>query len=115
MIHFFIFEGIEDLCTKRDELQRQILVEEDEKSKLQNDIRILTEKLAKVNESLAKKISSRNEYDKMIADTETAYMKVHFCNIFVSACHPLYHVIFQQKRLPFFVSVVFDFIGSFWL
>lgn len=67
---------IEDLCTKRDELQSQILFEEEEKSKLQNDIRILTEKLAKVNESLAKKISSRNEYDKMISDTETAYMKI---------------------------------------
>eukprot|EP00794_Sanderia_malayensis_P019180 gene19180-21102_t len=67
---------IEDLCTKRDELQRQILTEEEEKAKLQNDIRILTEKLAKVNENLAKKISSRNEYDKTIAETESAYMKI---------------------------------------
>ncbi|XP_065065149.1 microtubule nucleation factor SSNA1-like [Rhopilema esculentum] len=67
---------IEDLCTKRDEVQRQILAEEEEKAKLQNDIRILTEKLAKVNESLAKKISSRNEYDKTIAETESAYMRI---------------------------------------
>ncbi len=57
-------------------MQRQILSEEEEKGKLQNDIRILTEKLAKVNESLAKKISSRNDYDKTIAETEAAYMKV---------------------------------------
>lgn len=68
---------MEDLCTKRDELQRQILGEEDEKAKLQNDIRILTERLAKLNESLAKKISSRNDYDKTIAETESAYMKVN--------------------------------------
>ena len=72
----FFFIGIEDLCTKRDELQKQILNEEEEKSKIQNDIRILSERLAKINESLAKKIASRNEYDKTIAETEAAYMKV---------------------------------------
>ena len=64
------------MCTKRDELQRQILVEEEEKHKLQNDIRVLSEKMAKVNESLAKKISARNEFDKTIAETEAAYMKI---------------------------------------
>lgn len=69
-------QGIEDLCTKRDELQKQILNEEEEKEKIQNDIRILSERLAKINESLAKKIASRNEYDKTIAETEAAYMKV---------------------------------------
>lgn len=70
------FLGIEDLCTKRDELQKQILNEEEEKTKIQNDIRILSERLAKINESLAKKIASRNEYDKTISETEAAYMKV---------------------------------------
>lgn len=50
--------------------------EEEEKGKIQNDIRILSERLAKINESLAKKIASRNEYDKTIAETEAAYMKV---------------------------------------
>ncbi|KAK2143519.1 hypothetical protein LSH36_834g00048 [Paralvinella palmiformis] len=67
---------IEDLCTKRDELQKQILDEEEEKRKVQNDIRILTEKLAKINESLSKKMASRNEFDKTIAETEAAYMKI---------------------------------------
>ena len=75
-ISSFFFQGIEDLCTKRDELQKQILNEEEEKAKIQNDIRILTEKLSKVNESLSRKIASRNEYDKTIAETEAAYMKV---------------------------------------
>ena len=67
--------GIEDLCTRRDELQKQILDEEEEKNKLQNDIRILTERLAKVNESLSKKIASRAEFDRTIAETEAAYTK----------------------------------------
>lgn len=78
--HFLshVIVGIEDLCTKRDELQKQIINEEEEKSKIQNDIRILSERLAKINESLAKKIASRNEYDKTISETEAAYMKVGF-------------------------------------
>ncbi|XP_046367434.1 microtubule nucleation factor SSNA1-like [Haliotis cracherodii] len=67
---------IEDLCGKRDELHKHILQEEEEKQKLQNDMRILSERLAKVNESLAKKMASRNEFDKTIAETETAYMKI---------------------------------------
>jgi Sjoegren syndrome nuclear autoantigen 1 len=68
--------GIEDLCAKRDDLNKSILLEEEEKSKIQNDIRILTERLSKVNESLSKKLASRNEFDKTIAETEAAYMKV---------------------------------------
>ena len=63
------------MCAKRDELHKQILDEEEEKRKLQNDIRILTERLAKVNQSLANKVASRNEFDKTIAETEAAYMK----------------------------------------
>ena len=66
---------IEDLCTKRDELQRQIVLEEEEKSKIQNDLRILTERLARINESLAKKMALRNDYDRTISETEAAYVK----------------------------------------
>ena len=68
--------GIEDLCSKRDELHKQILQEEEEKQKIQNDLRILTERISQVNESLARKIAMRNDYDKTIAETENAYKKV---------------------------------------
>ncbi|XP_066918030.1 microtubule nucleation factor SSNA1-like [Clytia hemisphaerica] len=67
---------IEDLCTKRDELHRQIVSEEEEKTKIQNDIRILTERLAKVTESLSKKYAAQNDYDRTISETEAAYMKI---------------------------------------
>ncbi|CAN2391293.1 syndrome nuclear autoantigen 1, partial [Pristimantis euphronides] len=67
---------IEDLCSKREELNHQIQQEEEEKNKLQNDIRILTEKMSRVNESLARKMASRSEFDKTIAETQAAYMKV---------------------------------------
>ncbi|XP_032905287.1 Sjoegren syndrome nuclear autoantigen 1 homolog [Amblyraja radiata] len=71
-----VLPGIEELCTKREELNQQILQEEEEKNRLQNDIRLLTEKLAKVNESLARKMATRNEFDRTIAETEAAYMKI---------------------------------------
>ncbi|XP_063172614.1 microtubule nucleation factor SSNA1 [Candoia aspera] len=67
---------IEELCAKRDELSRQIRLEEEEKGKLQSDIRLLTERLARLNESLARKMASRNEFDKTIAETEAAYVKI---------------------------------------
>ena len=70
------FAGIEDLCNKRDELNKYILEEEEEKKKIQGDVKILTERLARVNESLSKRMASRNEFDKTIAETEAAYMKV---------------------------------------
>jgi len=68
--------GIEDLCAKRDELQRQILIEEEDKHKLENEIRLASEKLAKINENLAKKITARTEFDRTISETESAYMKI---------------------------------------
>ena len=78
LIYLYTLPGIEDLCSRRDEVQRQILEEEEEKRKIQNDIRILTERLAQVNESLAQKIATRSDYDHTIAETEAAYKKVCF-------------------------------------
>ena len=43
---------------------------------MQNDIRILTDRLTKINESLAKKISTRNDFDRTISETENAYNKI---------------------------------------
>lgn len=82
-----VHSGIEDLCSKRDEVQHQILTEEEEKRKIQNDIRILTERLAQVDESLAQKIATRSKFDQTIAETEAAYKKVttvltmHHCRL----------------------------------
>ena len=63
---------IEDLREKREELNRSIAADEEEKAKIQNDLRILTERLSKLNDSLARKIASRTEYDKTITETEGA-------------------------------------------
>ena len=68
--------GIEELHSKRDELNRQIRQEEEEKDRLQHDIRVLSEKLSRVNESLAQRLAARATFDRTIAETEAAYTKV---------------------------------------
>jgi sjoegren syndrome nuclear autoantigen 1 len=68
--------GIEHLGAKRDELQSQIMIEEEEKHRLEEEIRIAGEKLSRVNESLSKKITARTEFDRTISETEAAYMKI---------------------------------------
>lgn len=67
---------IEDLREKREEINRQISKDEDDKAKLQKDIQLLTERLQLVNDQLARKNQARNEYDRTIQETEAAYMKI---------------------------------------
>ena len=56
--------------------KKQILKEEEEKSKIQKDLSILTDRLSGINESLVRNIQTRNEYDRTIQETEAAYMKI---------------------------------------
>ncbi|KAG7476474.1 hypothetical protein MATL_G00083200 [Megalops atlanticus] len=67
---------LEELCSKREELNRQIQQEEEEKARLQQEIRVLTDKLSRVNESLARRLAARADFDRTIAETEAAYMKI---------------------------------------
>ncbi|DBA72484.1 hypothetical protein WJX82_011135 [Trebouxia sp. C0006] len=67
---------IEDLREKREEVQKQIRDEEGEKAKLQQDLQVLTKRLAHINDGLARKMATRTEYDKVIQETEGAYHKI---------------------------------------
>ena len=67
---------IEELRDKREELNKSVAQDEEEKAKIQNDLRILTERLARINDNLARKVSSRTEYDRTITETEAAYSKI---------------------------------------
>ena len=62
---------------KRDQIQKEIRQEEEDKSRLQHDLRLLADRLAKTNESISKKILLRNSYDKTIAESQTAFAKVN--------------------------------------
>ena len=68
--------GIEDLREKREEINKQISSDEQEKTKIQNDLAILTKRLSQLNDKLAREVASRNEYDKTIQETEAAYLKI---------------------------------------
>lgn len=50
--------GIEDLREKREEVSKQIKMEEEEKVKIQNDLQVLTKRLAAINDTLARKVRS---------------------------------------------------------
>lgn len=67
---------IEDLRDRRETVNREILNDEAAKAKIQQDLALLTKRLAEINEDLAKKITTRNEYDRTIQETEAAYMKI---------------------------------------
>uniref|UniRef100_A0A7S3HR28 Uncharacterized protein n=1 Tax=Spumella elongata TaxID=89044 RepID=A0A7S3HR28_9STRA len=67
---------IEDLREKREEINRQLQKDEEDKAKIQRDLSVLTDRLTKINESLARKVTARNEYDRTIQETEGAYMKI---------------------------------------
>ena len=51
-------------------------MEQEEKLRIQNDLHILTERLARVTESLSQKMTARDEFDRTIKETELAYSKV---------------------------------------
>ena len=67
---------IEDLREKREEVNRVIMKEEEEKAKIQKDLSILTDRLSRINENLSRRVQARNEYDRTIQETEAAYMKI---------------------------------------
>ncbi len=94
-----LVQCIEELRERREEVNQQIIKEEEEQAKIKNDIRILQERLTRVNESLTRKIAARNEYDKTVQETEAAYMKI------LESSQTLLHVLKREtvqlaKRKP---------------
>ena len=67
---------IDDLRSKREEVNRSILRDEEEKAKIQKELTTMTERLSRINEDLARKMQARNEFDQTIQETEAAYMKI---------------------------------------
>ena len=66
---------IEDLRSKRAEVNKSIASRGGEGQDPERP-RILTERLSRLNDNLARKIASRNEYDNTIQETEAAYAKI---------------------------------------
>ncbi|XP_017795406.1 PREDICTED: LOW QUALITY PROTEIN: 13 kDa deflagellation-inducible protein-like [Habropoda laboriosa] len=76
-MHCFIHcLALEDMKLRRTELQAEIDSQAEEKSNLQREIEKLSCKLTRLNDSLTKRTAVKNEYDRIITDTETAYVKI---------------------------------------
>ncbi|XP_060567810.1 microtubule nucleation factor SSNA1-like [Ruditapes philippinarum] len=64
---------IDEMRFKRDTLHKHIQKEITEKDKLQSDLRRLTDRLVKVNETICDKVIARNRLDETIRETEAAF------------------------------------------
>lgn len=71
-----LIKCIEEMSMKRDEIHRQIIIDEAEKKKVEFEIRTLTERLASLVESLSRKYAVKKDCDRTITETESAYMKI---------------------------------------
>lgn len=67
---------IEELKERRSELDRVIKKEEEEKLRLIAEIKVLTDRLNAVDESVTKKHAARTEFDRMITETSAAFAKI---------------------------------------
>lgn len=71
-----IVNCLENLKTKREELQAIIDIEELEKAKLQAEIECLTNRLSVIMTSLTKKTAARADFDRAISESETALCRL---------------------------------------
>lgn len=71
-----LVKTVEELRYRRAVLQDQISKEETEKRALQAQIHTLSDTLTRINEGLAKKIQMKEEYERIIVETDKAYQKI---------------------------------------
>ncbi|KAK9908149.1 hypothetical protein WJX75_003319 [Coccomyxa subellipsoidea] len=71
-----LLKCIQELQEKRLEVAKQVKSEEAERHQLQQDLTVLTNRLSHIDASLHRKIAVREEYDKVIKETEGAYEQI---------------------------------------
>jgi Sjoegren syndrome nuclear autoantigen 1 len=71
-----LVQCLEELCERRDCLQKDIDKEKAEKESIESQMRNLQQKLDRVNASLSTKMKTRAKYDKIIQDSEQAYLRI---------------------------------------
>ncbi len=67
---------LEELCTRRNSLQREINEEEQQKQSLVAKLNEIQAKLLKVDASLKSKLEQRDRFDRTITESEQAYVKI---------------------------------------
>merc|ERR1712025_61581 len=71
-----LVKSLEELQARRQILQQQIEADMKEKAKLEDEKRVVEERLGKVSHSLGAKLAARKEYDRVIGEAEQAYTKI---------------------------------------
>ncbi|KAK2964851.1 putative sjoegren syndrome nuclear autoantigen 1 [Blattamonas nauphoetae] len=71
-----VTQVLDDLVTRRSELEASIQRDTEEANSLAFDIRVKTEKLNKLKQALQQKEAAKSEYDKIIDDTQASYSKL---------------------------------------
>ncbi|KAH9254446.1 hypothetical protein BASA81_007559 [Batrachochytrium salamandrivorans] len=82
---------LDDLRERREEVHRLLIAEEDEKARVQKQISLLTDNLAKLNDSLLRKQRALEEYDKTIEESSTALNKI------MESSQTLLHVLRKER------------------
>ena len=67
---------LDELCEKRSILQKEIDKEEQEKFALETQHKNIQDKLTRTNTKLNDKYATKKEYDKLISESEQAYVKI---------------------------------------
>lgn len=67
---------LDELRAKKNKIMTDKENEITNRTKHESDLRELTEQLSRINDSLGRKVSARNEYDTTIQETEAAYLKI---------------------------------------
>jgi len=86
-----LLRSIDDLRLKRDELHDQIMEAEEQREKKQTELKVVTDDLQRLNTDIVRKTQARNEYDKIIQETESAYGKI------LESSNTLLHVLRREK------------------
>lgn len=74
--HKELIGTIEHLTERRESIERQIHDDELEKKKLEQDIRLLDDRLARLIDRLRRNSEIRRRLDKILSDTDVAYQKI---------------------------------------
>ena len=67
---------MDGIIKQKNEIQSLIDQEEEEKRQIEEQMRALAERLEVLNTSLGRKYHTRNEYDKTINETQSAFNKI---------------------------------------
>ena len=67
---------MDNINKQKNEIQDLINQEEEEKRQIEEQMKALAERLEVIDTSLAKKYVTRNEYDKTIQETQSAFNKI---------------------------------------